>query len=163
MTRKRFGVVRELLRSRPWQFCFVHEIGLDRLQHACWPDPEGWDDPHDAGVRSLLEYHRLLDAEIGATLELAPEDAVVLVASDHGARRLEGSFCINEWLRSEGHLVLLQEPTGSEPLDPARVDWVRTEAWADGGYCGRVYLPRAPRDAGGRAMETPSARAGSSP
>jgi predicted AlkP superfamily phosphohydrolase/phosphomutase len=149
MTRKRFGVLRELLRRRPWRFCFVHEIGLDRLQHACWPDDAGWDDPLDPGARSLLEYYRLLDAEIGATLELVPEDAVVLVASDHGARRLEGSFCINEWLRAEGHLVLRQQPTEPAPLDPAQVDWVRTEAWAEGGYCGRVYLPRAPRDAGG--------------
>lgn len=145
MTERRFGVLRELLRRRPWRFCFVHEIGLDRLQHACWPRSDDWDDP---GARILLEYYRLLDAEIGAALELAPE-AVVLVASDHGARRLEGSFCINEWLRAEGHLVLRETPEVAEPLDPAKVDWARTEAWADGGHCGRVYLPHASRDARG--------------
>jgi predicted AlkP superfamily phosphohydrolase/phosphomutase len=146
MTRTRFRVVRELLRSRPWHFGFVHEIGLDRLQHAYW---DALTTPGSDGEQVLLDYHQLLDAEIGETLEMLPAGTVVCVASDHGARALEGSFCLNEWLRREGYLELRHGlPDAAVParLDPESVDWARTRAWADGGYCGRIYLNREGRD-----------------
>jgi predicted AlkP superfamily phosphohydrolase/phosphomutase len=140
MTRTRFDVVRQLVRSRPWDFAFVHEIGLDRLQHAYWDSLSA---PESAGAGILRDYHRLLDAEVGETLGILPEDTVVCIASDHGARSFEGSFCLNEWLRQEGYLMLREPapPTDSpQRLDPDGVDWERTRAWADGGYCGRIYL-----------------------
>ena len=137
MTRKRFRVMRELLRRESWRFAFVHEIGLDRLQHALW---SGLDDPEGDACRSLLAYHRLLDDEIGELLEVVPEGTVVLVASDHGARRFEGSFALNEWLLREGYLVLRRAPERGSGLSSAEVDWGRSRAWAQGGYCGRVYL-----------------------
>jgi len=65
---------------------------------------------------------------------------VVLVVSDHGAKRLEGGIRINEWLRREGLLRLRSEPTGRSSLAEAGVDWARTTAWGDGGYYGRVFL-----------------------
>jgi predicted AlkP superfamily phosphohydrolase/phosphomutase len=137
MTRARFRVTRELLRRESWNFAFVHEIGLDRLQHALWADIEDAEAPD---FRTLLDYHRLLDAEIGETLSVVPADTVVLVASDHGARRLEGSFALNEWLREEGYLRIDGPIAPGSRVDPAQVDWTRTRAWADGGYCGRIYL-----------------------
>jgi predicted AlkP superfamily phosphohydrolase/phosphomutase len=30
------------------------------------------------------------------------DDTAVLVVSDHGAQRLDGGFCVNEWLYREG-------------------------------------------------------------
>jgi len=103
MTRTRFDVVRRLVRSRPWDFGFVHEIGLDRLQHAYWGSLAS---PDSAESEILRDYHRLLDAEIGETLELLPDDAIVCVVSDHGARPFEGSFRLNEWLRRQAELWL---------------------------------------------------------
>ena len=137
MTRTRFRVMRDLLGSEPWSFAFVHEIGLDRIQHAYW---DGVDEPQSHGYETLLDYHRLLDAEIGELLEIVPEETAVAVVSDHGARRLEGVFVINEWLVREGYLCYTEPPSMLGPLDPSHVDWARTRAWADGGYCGRVYL-----------------------
>jgi predicted AlkP superfamily phosphohydrolase/phosphomutase len=137
MTRARFRVARELIRREPWRFAFVHEIGLDRLQHALWDELE---DPEAPGCRVLLEYHRLLDSEIGETLSLVPPETVVLVASDHGARPFEGSFALNDWLRDEGYLQIRGPIAPGSRLDAASVDWARTRAWADGGYCGRIYL-----------------------
>ncbi len=137
MTRTRFDVVRNLLRSEPWSFAFVHEIGLDRLQHALWSSVE---EPGSDGYGALLDYHRLLDAEIGELLELVPEETAVAVVSDHGARHLEGVFAINEWLVREGYLCTIEPPSKPGPFVPSCVDWARSRAWADGGYCGRVHL-----------------------
>jgi len=36
MTAQRFAIARRLSTSRPWDFFMMHEIGLDRLQHAFW-------------------------------------------------------------------------------------------------------------------------------
>ncbi|MDH5490530.1 MAG: hypothetical protein OEY14_01005, partial [Myxococcales bacterium] len=43
-------------------------------------------------------------------------------------------------LRRQGWLVLKEEPREPIPFDPARVDWSRTRAWAEGGYYARVFL-----------------------
>lgn len=142
MTRARFRVARELAASRPWDFLFLHEIGLDRLQHAFWPQT---DDPADPAAAVLLEYHQLLDLELAETLAALPEETAVWVLSDHGARAYEGTFCVNEWLRDQGYLRLhpsAQDAGNGERLriEPEHVDWARTRAWADGGYCGRIYL-----------------------
>ncbi len=155
MTRLRFRVLRELLRTRPWSLAFFHEIGLDRLQHALWCEP-GDADPE--AEQLLLAYHRLLDDEIAETLGEVGDDVVVAVVSDHGARPLAGSFCLNEWLAQEGYLALRAAPAGGAvAFDPSLVDWESTRAFADGGYCGRVFLHDAPRDERG-ALASASAR-----
>jgi predicted AlkP superfamily phosphohydrolase/phosphomutase len=149
MTRRRFRVLRRLLVTRPWQLAFFHEIGLDRLQHAVWTEPGAGE---EARERALLEYHKLLDAEIGETLDVVPEDTLVAVVSDHGARRLEGSFALNDWLREHDYLVLRESPNRDpRPLTEDCIDWERTRAWADGGYCGRVHLHGFPRADGALA------------
>jgi predicted AlkP superfamily phosphohydrolase/phosphomutase len=73
-------------------------------------------------------------------LELLDDDTLVLVLSDHGARSLDGGFCVNEWLRQEGFLVLRRQPHGVTRITDADVDWKRTTAWAEGGYYGRIFL-----------------------
>ncbi|MEX0788020.1 MAG: hypothetical protein WD040_04395, partial [Anaerolineales bacterium] len=62
--------------------------------------------------------------------------------SDHGAKRMDGGICLNEWLWREGWLAFKQEPAPGErePLDRLEIDWSRTRAWGDGGYYGRVFL-----------------------
>jgi predicted AlkP superfamily phosphohydrolase/phosphomutase len=64
----------------------------------------------------------------------------VLVVSDHGAKRMDGGICVNEWLRQEGYLVLRDEPKGAVRLTPDLIDWPRTTAWGEGGYYSRVFL-----------------------
>jgi predicted AlkP superfamily phosphohydrolase/phosphomutase len=67
-------------------------------------------------------------------------NTMVLVVSDHGARPLDGGFCVNEWLLQEGFLTLHHPPQGVTPFDRLDVDWGRTRAWSTGGYYGRVFL-----------------------
>lgn len=142
-TRERFAILRHVLeRERP-DLAFFVEMGPDRLHHAFFHhfyeahprfDPEG---PH----RSIGErYYAALDAEIEATLAALPDEATVLVVSDHGAKPMLGGVAVNELLRREGYLTLLEEPSGPAALDPAAVDWRRTRAWAEGGYYARVFV-----------------------
>ena len=64
----------------------------------------------------------------------------MLVVSDHGAKRMDGGICVNEWLRREGYLVLREEPTEPTRLTPDLIDWSRTVAWGEGGYYCRLFL-----------------------
>jgi len=73
-------------------------------------------------------------------LELIDDDTAVVVVSDHGAQRLDGGFCVNEWLRREGLLVLKEDPSKPTPFSPKLVDWSRTKVWSEGGYYARVFV-----------------------
>ena len=143
MTDKRFQVLRYLLREKPWDFFMFVEIGLDRIHHAFWRfmDPAHPKyQPGSAYQHVIRDYYRYLDRELGTLLELLDDNTVVLVVSDHGAKKMDGGICVNEWLRREGYLVLKEEPRGIVPLQRAAVDWARTKAWGEGGYYGRLCL-----------------------
>ncbi|MEW6275002.1 MAG: alkaline phosphatase family protein, partial [Bacillota bacterium] len=93
--------------------------------------------PYENAIR---DYYLYLDREIGELLKTIPEDTLVLVVSDHGARRMEGGIALNQWLMDNSYLALAEKPAGPLPLARARVDWKRTLAWGEGGYCGRVFI-----------------------
>jgi predicted AlkP superfamily phosphohydrolase/phosphomutase len=67
---------------------------------------------------------------------------VVLVVSDHGAKKMDGGICINEWLWREGYLALQDPPPKGTltPFEKVEVDWSKTKAWGSGGYYGRLFL-----------------------
>lgn len=143
MSRKHFEVVRHYLKRDDWDHFQFVEIGLDRVQHGFWRyhDPEHV--RHEAGSpyqNVIRDYYRYLDEEIGSLLELLTEETAILVCSDHGARKLDGGFCVNEWLIREGLLVLKSYPETITPFGKLDVDWDRTTAWSEGGYYARVFL-----------------------
>jgi predicted AlkP superfamily phosphohydrolase/phosphomutase len=143
MTEKRFRVAEHLLATKPWDLFFMVEMGTDRLHHGFWrfSDPEHR--LHEPGNRfegAMFDYYRALDDKIARLLRFADEDTAVLVVSDHGAKRIDGGICVNEWLRREGYLVLKEEPAEPTRLTPDMVDWPRTTAWGEGGYYCRLFL-----------------------
>lgn len=143
MGRRHFEVVRHYLRGSEWDYFQFVEIGLDRVQHGFWKFHDPQHVLHEPGspYRDVIrDYYRYLDEELGRTLELLDEETVVLVASDHGAQRLDGGFCVNEWLVREGWLALREYPKEVTPFDRLAVDWDRTRAWSEGGYYARVFL-----------------------
>jgi len=143
MSRKHFAVVRQLLRTADWDYLQFVEIGLDRLQHGFWKyhDPEHVLHEPDSPYRTVIrDYYRYLDEEIGSLLELLSDDTLVLVVSDHGARKLDGGFCVNEWLIREGLLVLNHYPDEVTPFAKLDVNWDRTRVWSEGGYYARVFF-----------------------
>ncbi|MBI2877271.1 MAG: alkaline phosphatase family protein [Candidatus Tectomicrobia bacterium] len=143
MTRQRFKLARYLLQRKEWDLFLMVEIGLDRIHHGFWKyaDPaHRRHEPASPYASAIRDYYRYLDTEIGEILRLLPPKTGVLVVSDHGAQRMEGGICINEWLIQEGYLCLQEKPPQPLPFNQARVDWSRTLAWGEGGYYSRIFL-----------------------
>lgn len=142
-TQKHFAVAKHLLRTKPWDFFMMVEMGVDRIHHGFWSymDPTHRKyEPGNPFEHAIRDYYRYVDHEVGEVLELLPDGTVVLVVSDHGARKLEGGFCFNEWLIREGYLTVKAYPPTITPLEQVEIDWSRTKAWGDGGYYGRLFL-----------------------
>jgi predicted AlkP superfamily phosphohydrolase/phosphomutase len=143
MTRKRFQLARYLLAEKEWDFFMMVEIGVDRIQHAFWGSMDKTHRNYQAGncyENAILDYYRLIDTEIGEVLKTVDKNTTVFVVSDHGAQKMEGSICINEWLIREGYLVLHEKPITPTPFAKLKVDWSKTKAWGDGGYYSRIFL-----------------------
>ncbi len=143
MTERRFALFRHLLKTKPWDFAMMVEIGVDRVHHGFW---EHFDEGHrryepgNPYEQAIPEYYRLVDREVGRLLTELNGDTTVIVMSDHGAKRMIGGVCINEWLMQEGYLHLKTKAEGPTPFTPAAVDWSRTKAWGEGGYYGRLFI-----------------------
>ena len=156
MTEKRFRVAEHLLATRPWDLFFMVEMGTDRIHHAFWrfTDPEHrLYEPGNRFQNVMRDYYRALDEKIARLLRFADDDTAVLVVSDHGAKRIDGGICVNEWLRREGYLVLREEPAEATRLTPDLVDWERTTAWGEGGYYCRLFLNVAGREPQGTVSQ----------
>jgi predicted AlkP superfamily phosphohydrolase/phosphomutase len=143
MTDKHFALSRHMLQREEWDLFMVVEMGPDRMQHGFWKFIDRQHRKYEPGNRYegvLRDYYAHLDAQLGELLALAGDDCAVVVISDHGAKRMEGNFHVNDWLIREGLLQLKQEPNGVENISPQLIDWPRTVAWAWGGYYSRVFM-----------------------
>ncbi len=143
MTEKRFKLANHWIRTKPWDFFMLMEIGVDRIHHAFWKYMDPQHPKHVPGnkfIAAIRDYYRFVDEQIGELLKAVDEDTTVLVVSDHGAKRMDGGIVFNEWLRQEGYLVLKDEPHGITPFEKVEVDWSKTKAWGAGGYYGRLFM-----------------------
>ena len=152
MTRQRFKLAKHLLATKPWDFFMMVEMGPDRIHHGFW---RFFDPKHPKYVagnpleHAIRDYYLALDGEIGSLFKLLDDDTRVLIVSDHGAKRMDGGICFNDWLIQEGYLVLKEPLVGVTKFSPALVDWDKTRAWGDGGYYGRLFLNIAGREPNG--------------
>ena len=143
MTAERFKLARYLIETKDWDFFTMVEMGSDRLHHAFW---RYWDkthreyEPNSPFSETMRNYYRTLDEELGKTLECVDDDTTVMVVSDHGAKRMDGGICVNEWLRQHGYLTLKTEPQGITRWTADLVDWEKTKAWGEGGYYARIFI-----------------------
>jgi predicted AlkP superfamily phosphohydrolase/phosphomutase len=143
MSRTQFRVIRHLMDTEPWDYFQFVDIGLDRVHHGFWKhhDPNHVDhDPNSPFKGVIHDYYRHLDAEIGTILERIDGETIVLVVSDHGARPLDGGFCVNEWLIDQGDLAVREYPQTLTQFAKLPVDWSKTRAWSEGGYYARVFM-----------------------
>jgi predicted AlkP superfamily phosphohydrolase/phosphomutase len=143
MTKQRFKVFRHLVQTQPWDFAMGIDMGPDRLHHGFWKYFDPLHHKHEPGHplgTAIPDYYRLADGEIGELLKEVGDETNVLVMSDHGAKRMDGGFCINEWLAREGLLTLRQAVPAGTPFAKAPIDWTRTVAWGEGGYYSRIFM-----------------------
>lgn len=104
-----------LMQNKAWDFCMVHMLGTDRIQHEFWHllDP---DHPqHDPEERQrygnvILDFYRAVDAAVGRLLAALDDDVVVLIMSDHGFGPAYKFVNFNTWLLNEGLLRLKRTP-----------------------------------------------------
>ncbi len=139
----RFAAARFLLETRPWDFFMMVEMGLDRLHHGFWRfcDPEHpLFEPGNPYEHVFRDYYQAVDRHIGALLEYADEDTLLMVVSDHGARAMHGGVRVNQWLLNEGLLSVTDDLSEEKRFEDCAVDWSRTRAWSSGGYYARVFF-----------------------
>ncbi len=156
MTRRRFEAFRYYAQQKEFDFMMLGEVGTDRMQRAFWRfmDPEHPKFvPDSRHAEALHDYYVFLDEELGNLLDSLPQDTSVMITSAYGARRLEGSVCVNEWLIQEKLLKLKKKPEEPGPLTHDMIDWKKTKAWATGGNYGRVFLNIEGRETKGTIPE----------
>ncbi|HEU5469379.1 MAG TPA: alkaline phosphatase family protein [Actinophytocola sp.] len=143
MTEQRFKVAGHLMANHEWDLFSFVDMGPDRLHHGFWKycDPaHPRYEPGNPFEQAFRDYYRALDTHLARFLAMVPDDAAVLLVSDHGGQPMEGGFCINEWLIEQGLLTLRRPPDGPTPISKADIVWSKTVAWAEGGYYGRLFL-----------------------
>ena len=143
MTEKRFKLAFHFLESKPWDYFMMVEMGTDRIHHAFWSYMDPKHRAYEPGHRfeqAIFEYYKFLDGKLGELLKKLPPETHLFIVSDHGAKRMDGGICINDWLIREGYLHLKEKPSAITPLAKAQIDWSKTRVWGDGGYYARIFL-----------------------
>jgi len=147
----RFDAADYLASHKDWDLFVMVDMSLDRLHHGFWrfadPNHPRFDpmSPFSSAVRQVYEQ---VDRRVGQLVGLMPDDTAVLVVSDHGAQPLVGVVAINQWLVAHGYLSVHNPPSTPTPLAEVTVDWEKTQCWATGGYCARLFLNLIERDGG---------------
>jgi len=126
MTRKRFRLARHLLAKDDWDYFIMVEMGTDRIHHALWDNMDPAHRFYEAGNKfenAIHDYYVEVDREIGELLKFSYASTDVLIVSDHGAKRMDGGICVNEWLMANGYLTLKEDPESAVPLSKVKIDW----------------------------------------
>lgn len=104
--------VTEYLMTRySWDAFFQYFWGTDRIQHELWHIIDDEHPRHNKEEASIYRervyaYFRRVDEIIGRLIELAGDEPLVLISSDHGFGPVHKYCSLNIWLLQEGFLKL---------------------------------------------------------
>lgn len=143
MTRRRFKAFRHFAMKKEFDFMAMVEMGIDRIHHGFWRYFDKEHRLYEPGHKyedAIKDYYRFLDVELGHLLNDLPKDTSVMITSDHGARKMDGAICVNEWLIQEGLLTLKEKPDEPKRLEPDMINWSKTKVWGEGGYYARIFM-----------------------
>lgn len=140
-----------LLEDADWDlYVQVYEF-TDRVAHILWrymDEGHPLYDPAKAPAyqEAMRKAYIKMDRIVGKALAAMPEDAALLVLSDHGFASFRRAINYNRWLLDHGYLSL-QADTGVMTLEDLfdddrllfkNVDWSKTSAYALG--LGNIYI-----------------------
>jgi predicted AlkP superfamily phosphohydrolase/phosphomutase len=113
---KRGDAIEYLLRTREPDFAFVVFTETDRAQHYFWADMDPAHPAHTPERRErfgtvIRDVYERVDAQVGRLLDLAGEETLVLVVSDHGFGPQPLNVYINRWLIENGFMRPLRTET----------------------------------------------------
>jgi predicted AlkP superfamily phosphohydrolase/phosphomutase len=118
-----------LVSNKDWSLFFMHLHTMDRFHHdlATQMDPLTAEDAGSVSRYQEAELHcyQVQDRVIGRLVELAGEDTLVVVTSDHGAKASGYAVDVGGILADAG-LTVYQEPQAGRRT----VDWSKTRALA---------------------------------
>jgi predicted AlkP superfamily phosphohydrolase/phosphomutase len=149
MTENHFKVIEFLIRNKEWDFFQFVEIGIDRIHHGFWKyfdSAHHLYEPNNKFKDAIKDYYKFIDEKIGRLVEMVDDTTTIFIVSDHGAKRMKGCFCINEWLIEKGYIVLKKYPDKISSFEKLDVDWSKTTAWGWGGYYGRIFINKKGRE-----------------
>lgn len=104
--------VTEYLMTRyDWDAFFQYFWGTDRIQHELWhiideAHPRHNKDEARKYRDRVYDYFKRVDEIVGRLIELAGDDPLVLIASDHGFGPVHKYCSLNIWLLQQGFLKL---------------------------------------------------------
>ena len=119
---RHISVSLDLLRQERWQVFATVIRNTDVVPHYFWRygDPLALNggEPSSNPYREAIQEHYLkADAAVQQLVEAAPEDALVIVMSDHGMDGYPGKYVhLNSWLAGQGLLACKQGRALSTPL-----------------------------------------------
>ena len=126
----------------------------DRVQHMMWrfrdtQHPGFEQDVAPEFATRVEQHYQRCDALLGAVLDKADENTLLMVLSDHGFGSFRRAFDTNTWLCQNGLLALKdgRKPDADLGEGFSAVDWSKTYAYAVG--LGGVYLNFKGREGAG--------------
>ena len=149
-----------LMEKKPWDLFVSVFSETDRVQHMMYrlidPTHPRYDSTLAATYGDMVEkVYRRMDDIVGKTMDRIPEDATLLVLSDHGFNSFRRGVNINTWLVRNGYMKLKNMDNPQYKLEDLfgegdffqNVDWSGTRAYSLG--LGLVFLNVKGREAKG--------------
>ena len=143
MTDRRFKAFRHFYKKEEWPFAMMVEMGIDRIHHGFWryfDKGHRLYEPGNPFENAIRDYYIHVDKKIGELMSDLDGKTTVMIVSDHGAKRMEGAICVNEWLQKKGWLKLKEQPKSQSKMKMDMIDWEHTKAWSEGGYYARMFF-----------------------
>lgn len=115
MLEQRATMLERLITSEAWDFFMAVFMDTDRLGHYLWGfHGDVVRGPGRTDLEAAIRHHYVrLDEVLGRLIELAGDDVVTFVVSDHGmGPRNSRRFHVNNWLLERGWLVTASDGRG---------------------------------------------------
>ena len=138
---------RRMLQSRldrnDWELLIWVSTATDRVAHMFYRLIDPQHPRYDAALAKRFgdaierEYQRM-DETVAQVLPKLRKDDTLIILSDHGFHDYRRGLHVNQWLRSQGLLVLKGGAKSAAREFLIDVDWAKTKAYAVG--TGQIYI-----------------------